>query len=123
MYGVGLEKTLEKIKNVLLLCEQQKGNEENITICIQGEEAIKAEQILREQANKKIRITRLESYEEVLEFFKSQEMSKIYHITDSPTVMNEAILAIKSGILPIIFSTPNKNISYVDEIDKLYSKI
>ena len=32
------------------------------------------------------------------------------------------IPAIKYGILPIIFSIPNKNISYVEEIDKLYSK-
>ena len=116
------EKTLEKINNILLICKQQKENEENITICIAGEEAKEKEQILRKIIGKNIRVIRLKSYEEELVYFKSKEMSKIYHITDSPKVMNEAILAIKAGILPIIFSIPNKNISYVEEIDKLYSK-
>lgn len=129
MVGVELEneqdeeKTQEKINNVLLLCKQQKNNEENIIICIQGKESIKTEQILRKIVKEKIKIIRLKSYEEELEYFKTEEMSKIYHITDSPKVMSEAILAVKSGILPIIYSVPNKNISYVDETDKLYSDI
>lgn len=128
MIGLELEneqdegKTQEKINNVLSLCKQQEGNEENITICIQGEESLEAEQILREVLGEKVKIIRLKSYEDEIEYFKSNEMSTIYHITDSPKVMNEAIVAVKAGVLPIIFSTPNRNISYVDEIDKLYSE-
>lgn len=114
--------TQEKINNVLSLCQQQEGNEENITICVQGEESLETEQRLRKVFGKKIKIIRLKSYENEIEYFKSNEMSTIYHVTDSPKVMNEAIVAVKAGILPIIFSTPNRNISYVDEIDKLYSK-
>lgn len=114
--------TQEKINNVLSLCQQQEGNEENITICVQGEEAFKIEQHSEEILDKKIKIIRLKSYEDEIEYFKSHEMSTFYHVTDSPKVMNEAILAVKNGILPIIFSTPNRNISYVNEIDELYSK-
>ena len=116
------EMTQEKINNVLSLCQQQEGNEENITICIQGEVTLETEESFKKAFDKKIKIIMLKSYEEEIEYFKSNEMSTIYHVTDSPKVMNKAIVAVKAGILPIIFSTPNRNISYVDEIDKLYSK-
>ena len=37
--------------------------------------------------------------------------------------MNEAILAIQQGALPIMHSVPNENIRYIDQIEILYNNI
>ena len=70
----------EKINTVLFLCDQYKNNKENISVCVYGENTTKVKQILKKGINEKIKIIKLQSYENTLKYFKSNDISKIYHI-------------------------------------------
>ena len=58
-----------------------------------------------------------------IRLYNESNVSEWMHITDSPRVMNEAIRAIQQGALPVMYSVPNDNIKYVDQIEELYNVI
>ena len=113
----------EKIETILQICSQYEKEESDITICIQGIESESFEERLRQSLGNNIGIVRLDSFEKQLEFYEESLASKWYHITDSPTGIKEAILSIQRGILPIVFSFPNEELSYIDNIQELYLDI
>lgn len=111
----------EKIETVLELCRQHENA--NITICIHGKESESFSIALKDVVGDKIKIEIVPSYEAELKYYEEGLASKLYHVTDSPTGMKEAILAIQKGIIPIIFSVPNEELSYIDNIQELYLDI
>ena len=117
------EKKDEKIETILQICSQYEKEDSDITICIQGIESESFEERLRQSLGNNIGIVRLDSFEKQLEFYEESLASKWYHITDSPTGIKEAILSIQRGILPIVFSFPNEELSYIDNIQDLYLDI
>ena len=113
----------KKIEEVLKLCKQYETQEKNIKIYIQGYSDANVLEILRKKLENKISIEMVNTFENELKKYQENNASKWFHITDSPRVMNEAMISIQKGALPIMFSIPNDNISYIDQIEELYSNI
>lgn len=116
------EKTkAEKIETILAICTQHENKD--ITICVQGKEYESFMVALKSVVGNRVKIEIVPSYEDELKFYEESLASRLYHVTDSPTGMKDAILAIQKGIIPIIFSSPNQELSYVDNIQELYLDI
>ncbi|MBR1540633.1 MAG: hypothetical protein IJ629_05705 [Clostridia bacterium] len=113
----------QKIEEVLSLCEQYQEQKEHITICVQGKVTSEVIAILKQKLGEEVSIEGVDGFESEIERYQTIKAAKWFHVTDSPRVMNEAMIAIQKGALPIMFAIPNEKISYIDQIEELYTEI
>ena len=112
----------KKIQTFMNLYSQLKDQKE-IYVYIQGNNFTKFIEELSLQLRKEVTIEFIDTFSKAIKIYNKSNVSDWIHITDSPRVMNESIIAIQHGTLPIMYSVPNDNIKYVDQIEILYNDI